>query len=121
MSEISELDPAKPATLEAVLTAVVALSRRDETELQALVGAGRLRDVFPFRPAAPDAEIADYEDEDSLVEASAMPLNPRERALLIQSSMSGPAAVSAFHVLDNTDPFEVLVAEIRDIEASASG
>ncbi len=121
MSTINDLEPGSPATLEAVLTAVVELSRRDEAELQALVSDGRLSEVFPFRPAAPRAPVADYEDESALVEASAKPLGARARARLIQSSMSRPATAAAFQVVDASDPFEALVAEFRDIESSASG
>jgi len=83
-------DPATPATLESVVAAVMRLSTLDEAELLELVSAGRLDEVFPFRPGGEQRAPADFVAEADLIEASAKPLKRRERHALVQSSIAAP-------------------------------
>jgi hypothetical protein len=83
-------DPATPATLESVVAAVMRLSTLDEAELLELVSAGRLDEVFPFRPGGQQRAPADFVAEADLIEASAKPLKRRERHALVQSSIAAP-------------------------------
>lgn len=87
MSESSTLDLNGPATIEAVVEAVIRLSAYDETQLLEIVSEGKLRDVFPFRPSDVEELPPDFVSEDELVEASAAPLDTESRKALIQSSM----------------------------------
>src|SRR6266404_8954886 len=47
--EFERLDPRGRATLEDVVSAIIALGRYDELELFQLVSGGKLQQVFPFR------------------------------------------------------------------------
>jgi hypothetical protein len=85
-------DPAKPATLESVVAAVMRLSTLDEAELLDLVSTGRLEEVFPFRPGGEQRAPADFVAEADLIEASPKPLKRRERHALIQSSIAAAQA-----------------------------
>ncbi|HTY50435.1 MAG TPA: hypothetical protein VMB48_12175 [Steroidobacteraceae bacterium] len=76
-----------PATLSAVVQAVVRLAALDESEVLQLASSGELRRAFPFRPAPPEQEPADFVGADELVQASPGPLSAEKRAALIQSSM----------------------------------
>jgi hypothetical protein len=87
MSEFLKLEANAPATLGAVVEALTRLSTYPEAELLELVSAGKIRDVFPFRPTVPTGLGPDSLAEDELVEASAMPLSPDRHAALIQSSL----------------------------------
>jgi len=84
-------NPATPATLESVVAAVMRLSTLDEGELVELVSAGRLHEVFPFRPGGEQRTPADFVAEADLIEASPKPLKRRERHALIQSSIAAQA------------------------------
>ncbi len=88
MSERESVDAQlqSPATLEAVVAAIVRASAFDEAELQELVSAGKLRDIFPYRPHA-TAIPSDFVSREDLVKASAIPLDQRGRKAIIQSSM----------------------------------
>jgi hypothetical protein len=92
MSEFSKLEANAPATLDAVVEAVTRLSTFSEAQILELVSAGKIKDLFPFRPTRPDELPADTVDESELKEASAMPLSRERRAALIQASM--PASSS---------------------------
>lgn len=87
MSEFLKLEANAPATLGAVVEAVTRLSTYPEAELLELVSAGKIGDVFPFRPTAPATLEPDTVEEEALAEASAMPLSREQRAALIQSSL----------------------------------
>jgi hypothetical protein len=50
MSEFMILDSKAPATMEAVVEAVMRLSTLSEPQILELVSAGKLGEVFPFRP-----------------------------------------------------------------------
>jgi len=87
MSEFMILDAKAPATMEAVVEAVMRLSTLSEPQILELVSAGKLGEVFPFRPKSDQEIPPDFVSEDDLVEASALPLNRGQRSSLIQSSM----------------------------------
>lgn len=87
MSEFSKLEANAPATLGAVVEAVTRLSTFSEAQILELVSAGKIKDLFPFRPNRPDELPADTLDERELKEASAMPLSRERRTALIQASM----------------------------------
>ncbi len=87
MSEFMRLDAKAPATLGAVVEAVTRLSTLGEAKILELVSAGRIADWFPFKPAGDQPIPADTVAEEELVEASASPLNQRQRDALIQSSL----------------------------------
>ena len=87
MSDFSDLDLKGPATIEAVIEAVVHLSAYDEAQVQEFVAAGRLSELFPFSPLSSEPLATDFVAEDELVEASPFPLDDRKRKMLIQSSM----------------------------------
>ncbi|MGO8830555.1 MAG: hypothetical protein ACLQT5_15030 [Steroidobacteraceae bacterium] len=87
MSEFMLLDAKAPATLGAVVEAVTRLSTLGEAKILELVSAGKIADWFPFKPAGDQRIPADTVAEEELVEASASPLNPRQRDALIQSSL----------------------------------
>jgi hypothetical protein len=87
MSEFMRLDAKAPATLGAVVEAVARLSTLSETEILELVSAGRIGELFPFKPAAGVPLPADTEADEDLVVASAAPLSRKERDALIESSL----------------------------------
>jgi hypothetical protein len=92
MSEFIKLEASAPATLGAVVEAMTRLSTLSEAHILELVSAGKIQELFPFRPNRVDALPADTVDEGDLVEASALPLSAERRAALIQSSMPARAA-----------------------------
>ena len=116
MTKFNELALKGPATLEAVVEAVVCLSARDESEVLALVSRGRLSDAFPFKPRAPIDVVDDYALDEDLVEASAMPLELPARAALIQSSM--PSALATGNTSAGS-PMVALVSAFMEIRARA--
>jgi len=85
--EFMQLDPKAPATLEAVVEAVMRLSILSEPQILELVSAGKLSEVFPFRSKRGEQIPPDFVSEEDLAEASATALSPDERHALIQSSM----------------------------------
>jgi len=87
MNEFMTLDLKGPATIEAVLEAVVKLSEYDEAQVLELVSAGKLREIVPFRAATSSEVAPDFVSEEELVQASAFPLATEDRRTLIQSSM----------------------------------
>jgi hypothetical protein len=87
MSEFMILDSKAPATMEAVVEAVMRLSTLSEPQILELVSAGKLGEVFPFRPNSGQEIPPDFVSEHDLVEASSLPLNRGQRSSLIQSSM----------------------------------
>lgn len=89
------LDAKAPATLEAVLEGVARLSTFSEAHILELVSAGKIRELFPFKPVSDQEIPADKMAESELVEASAMPLSRQQRAALIQSSMPSSATASS--------------------------
>ncbi len=50
MSEFMQLEASSPATLGAVVEAVTRLSTFSEAQILELVSAGKIRELFPFRP-----------------------------------------------------------------------
>jgi len=86
MSKIMRADLKRPATLQAVLEAVVRLGEHDESQVLELAAAGRLQELFPFKPAAAPMP-ADFVAEADLVEASPLPLGADRRARLMQLSL----------------------------------
>jgi len=87
MSEFSNLEENAPATLGAVVEALTRLSTLGEAHILELVSAGKIKELFPFRPNVTAELPADTVDETELTEASAMPLSDERRAALIQASM----------------------------------
>jgi len=87
MSEFMRLDAKAPATLGAVVEAVVHLSTLSEAEILELVSAGRIAELFPFKPAAGATIPADTQADGELAVASAAPLSRKERDALIQASL----------------------------------
>jgi hypothetical protein len=100
MSKFMQLEASSPATLGAVVEAVTRLSTYSEAQILERVSAGKIKDLFPFRPNGPNALPPDTVEEGDLVEASAMPLSREKRAALIQSSM--PTASTARAVAAGT-------------------
>jgi hypothetical protein len=87
MNEFIALDAKEPATLGAVVEAITRLSTLGEGEILKLVSAGKIQEVFPFRPN-PVADIGpDFVAEEELAEASPEPLSRDERAAHVQESM----------------------------------
>ncbi len=95
-----QLEASKAATLGAVVEAVTRLSTYPEAQILALVSAGKLKELFPFRPTRPEVLPRDTVEERELVEASAMPLSREQRDALVQSSM--PSASTARSVAAGT-------------------
>jgi len=93
MSEFMLLDAETPATVEAVVEAVVRLSAFSEEQLLEMVSAGKLHEMFPFRPISGQSVPPDYVSEGELVEASALPLSREQRNALLEASL--PAAERA--------------------------
>jgi hypothetical protein len=89
MSEFRELDAKSPATLGAVVEAITRLSTLGEAKVMELVSAGKIQEVFPFRPNPVTAVGPDFMAEEDLVEASPEPLSREQRAAHIQASMPG--------------------------------
>jgi hypothetical protein len=87
MSEFIELDAKAPATLGAVVEAITRLSTLGEAKLMELVSAGKIQEVFPFRPNPVTDIGADFVAEEDLIEASPAPLSRAERTAHIQESM----------------------------------
>jgi hypothetical protein len=92
MSKFMQLDAKAPATLGAVVEAVTHLSTLSEARILDLVSAGKIAEVFPYKPSADQPLPADTKADEELVEASSAPLNRRQRESLINSSL--PAAVA---------------------------
>jgi hypothetical protein len=110
MSKFSELEANAPATLGAVVEAVTRLSTLGEAQILELVSAGKIKDLFPFRPNLADVLPSDTMAESELEEASASPLSRKRRAALIKASMpSGssrslkPVAPPARHTAKKAD------------------
>jgi len=95
MSKFMKLEASSPATLGAVVEAVTRLSTYSEAQILEFVSAGKIQELFPFRPTHADALPPDTVEEGDLVEASAMPLNREQRAALIQSSMPTASAAGS--------------------------
>src|SRR5271156_4610310 len=95
MSEFMRLDAKAPATLVAVVEAVTRLSTLSEARILELVSAGKIADLFPFKPAGDQPIPSDTVAEEDLVEASASSLNRKEREALIQSSLPASAPKNA--------------------------
>jgi hypothetical protein len=91
MSEFMRLDARAPATLGAVVEAVARLSALSEAQILELVSAGRIGELFPFKPAADEPIPSDTEADEDLVVASATPLTRRQRDALIESSLPASA------------------------------
>jgi hypothetical protein len=91
MSEFMRLDARAPATLGAVVEAVTRLSTLGEARILELVSAGKIADLFPFKPSGDQPIPSDTMDEEELMEASALPLSRRQRDTLIQSSLPAPS------------------------------
>jgi hypothetical protein len=87
MSKFMLLDEKEPATLGAVLEAVTRLSTLGEARILELVSAGRIGELFPFKPAAGEPIPADTAAEEELVEAGATPLTSEQREALIHASL----------------------------------
>jgi hypothetical protein len=87
MSEFMRLDAEAPATLGAVVEAVTRLSTLSEARILELVSAGKIADLFPFKPSGNQPIPSDTSAEGDLVQASALPLNRKQRDALIQSSL----------------------------------
>ncbi len=87
MSEFMMLDAKAPATLGAVVEAVTRLSTLSEAQILELVSAGKIAELFPFKPAGDQTMPADTMAEEELVEASALPLSRKQRDALIESSL----------------------------------
>jgi hypothetical protein len=87
MSKFMQLDAESPATLGAVVEAVTRLSTLSEARILKLVSAGKIADLFPFKPSGNQPIPSDTIPEDDLVEASALPLNRKQRDALIESSL----------------------------------
>jgi hypothetical protein len=87
MSEFIELDAKAPATLGAVVEAISRLSTLGEAQIMELVSAGKIQEVFPFRPNPVTDLGPDFMAEKDLVEASPEPLSREERTAHIQESM----------------------------------
>ncbi len=96
-----------PATLEAIVAALWAASRHDESELEEMASEGSLRKLFPFRPHAIDVP-PDTMPREQLRRASPLPLDPKARKALIQASM--PSRARQISVL-RAKEFEEVVAE----------
>jgi hypothetical protein len=91
MSKFMLLDAKAPATLGAVVEAVSRLSTLSEARILELVSAGKISELFPFKPASGEPIPADTVADEELVEASAGPLNREQRDALIESSLPTPA------------------------------
>jgi len=52
MSEFMRLDAKAPATLGAVVEAVTRLSTWSEAQILELVSAGKIEELFPYKPAS---------------------------------------------------------------------
>jgi hypothetical protein len=87
MSKFMLLDAKAPATLGAVVEAVARLSTLSEAKILELVSTGKLKDVFPFQPAADQLLPADSQSEEDLIEASPLPPTAAERAALVSASL----------------------------------
>jgi len=81
------LDAKAPATLGAVVEAVAHLSTLSEAHILELVSAGRIEELFPFKPAAGVPIPPDSESDQDLVVASAKPLSRKARDSLIEASL----------------------------------
>jgi hypothetical protein len=92
MSEFMRLDAKAPATLGAVVEAVTRLSTLSEVKILELVSAGKIADLFPFKPSGDQPIPSDTMAEEDLLEASAVPLNRQQRDALIQSSLPARSA-----------------------------
>ena len=87
MNEFMRLDAKAPATLGAVVEAVAHLSTLSETRILELLSAGRIAELFPFKPAADGPIPSDTEADEDLTVASAAPLTRKRRDALIESSL----------------------------------
>ncbi len=81
-----KLEESQPATLGAVVDAVTRIGLLGEAKILEMVSAGKLKELFPFKPSLADVP-PDAVEEGELTEASPMPLSRERRASLIQSSM----------------------------------
>jgi hypothetical protein len=90
MSKFMQLDANAPASLGAVVEAITRLSTLGEDKILEIVSAGKIAEHFPYKPSANETVPADTMAEEDLVEASALPLNVKQRDALLHASL--PAA-----------------------------
>jgi hypothetical protein len=90
MSKFMQLDANAPASLGAVVEAVTRLSTLGEAKILEIVSAGKIAEHFPYKPLGNEAVPSDTTAEEDLVEASALPLNKKQRDALLHASL--PAA-----------------------------
>jgi hypothetical protein len=88
VGEFSRFDAEAPATLGAVGDAVTHLSALNEAKILELVSAGKVAELLALEPAGDQPIPSDTTAEGDLVEASASPLNRKQRDALIQSSLA---------------------------------
>jgi hypothetical protein len=87
MREFMQLDAKAPAALGRVVEAATRLGTLSEAKILELVSAGKIADLFPFKPAGDQPIPSDTLAEEELVEASTLPLNRKQRDALIQLSL----------------------------------
>ena len=92
MSEFMQLEADSPATMAAVVAAVLRLSTLGEAQILELASEGHLRERFPFRLPRSYKLPEDFMALEDLIEASPNPLSREERGALIQSSMTPSAS-----------------------------
>ncbi len=92
MSEFMRLDAKAPATLGAVVEAVAHLSTLSEAHILELLSAGRIAELFPFKPATDEPIPSDTVADEDLMVASAVPLTRKRRDALIESSLPAPSS-----------------------------
>jgi hypothetical protein len=90
MSKFMKLDANAPASLGAVVEAVTRLSTLSEAKILEIVSAGKIAEHFPYKPSGDETVPSDTMAEEDLAEASASPLNMKQRDALLHASL--PAA-----------------------------
>jgi hypothetical protein len=71
--------------------AVTRLSTLGEAKILEIVSAGSIGEHFPYQLLANEGVPADTMAEEDLVEASALPLNKKQRDALLQASLPSAA------------------------------
>ena len=88
MSDFIDLDLNGPATVMAVVAALVRLTEVDEHTVQEFASNGRLEELFRIDPRHVDPG-PDFLSPDAVIDASPWPLSAPERAEVLEANLQG--------------------------------
>lgn len=86
MKESTSIDQSTAAALEALVEAIANVSTLDDETIRAIFTSDEFQRIFQSNRASAN-NIPDFESDDEVIEASALPLSKREHLELIRASI----------------------------------